>query len=218
MGKCSFTFASQIMRIIYDKEWYERHRLKTILDQTGDVPAEILCPLCKLPDSFRHWTSECQHIALLTCRREILDSLPMPEGNRPVHIFTRAVLLLIPQLLRDTTEPERLWTSNLNSRLRQFMFSRLLGTLRKTGINAARTGLRSALATLAKRCHKMWVPRHAAKKVERSHMMSSVADSDGDSIVSILLWVDVDEIEVSQTCSVDDICTDSNSQGLIQHV
>ena len=76
--------------------------------------------------------------------------------------------------------------SSLNTRLRQSLFSRLPGILRKTGINAARTGLRSAITTLAKGRHKLRVARHAAKKVERSHMLASVVDSDGNSVPSIL--------------------------------
>ena len=106
MDKCSITYASQKMRIIYDKGWYGRHLLKAIRNMTGDVPIDSLCPLCKMPDSLRHWTSECQDNAMLTCRREILDSLPLPNGEKPLHQFTRAVSLIIPQLLNDTAEPE----------------------------------------------------------------------------------------------------------------
>ena len=38
-------------------------------------------------------------------------------------------------------------------------------------------------------------------------MPASVADLDGSSVASILSWVDDDEIDVSQTRSVDDIFT-----------
>ena len=48
----------------------------------------------------------------------------------------------------------------------------------------------------------MWVARYAAKRVEQSQMMTSGDASDGDSVDSTLSWVDEDEIEVSQTCSV----------------
>ena len=116
-------------------------------------------------------------------------------------------MLLIPQLLRDTMEPERLWASNLNTRLRQSLISRLPGTLREIGISAARSGLRSALETLAKGCHNMWVARHAAKRVENKQMPASGVTSDGDSVDSILSWVDEDAFEVSLTCSVDDAFT-----------
>ena len=160
---------------------------KAIQNRTGDVSVESLCQLCKMPDSLRHWTSECQDTAMMTCRREILDSLPMPEGDKPVHIFTRAISVILPHLLSDTIEHERLWMCNLNTRLRQSLFSRLPGTLRKTGINVARLGLRSALETLAKGCHKLWVGRHAAKQVECSQTVPQADDSDGDSVIS-MLW------------------------------
>ena len=86
----------------------------------------------------------------------------------------------------------------------QSLFSRLPGTLRKTGINASRTGLRNALETLAKGCHKLWVTRHAAKKVDRSQESAPVGESEGDSVATILSWVDEDDDEVEQTRSVDD--------------
>ena len=122
--------------------------------------------------------------------------------------------MLIPQLLRDTLEPERLWTSNLNTQLlwtsnlntqlRQLLFSRLPGTLRETGINAARSGLRCALETLANaarselRCGletlaKDCVARHATKRLEQNQMVSGDI-SDGDSADSMLSWVNEDEI------------------------
>ena len=206
------------MRIIYDKGWYGRHLLKAIQNMTGDVPADSLCPLCKMPDSLRHWTSECQDNAMLTCRREILDSLPLPNGEKPLHQFTRAVSLIIPQLLRDTTEPERLWTCNLNTRLRQSLFGRLPATLRKTGINVARSGLRSALEKLAKGCHKLWVARHAAKRAETSPITMPGDESDDNSVTSLLSWVDANDTEAFQTCSVDDDLTpvqddDESEQG-----
>ena len=141
---------------------------KAIQDQTGDAPVESLSPLCKMPDSLRQWTSECRDPAMLACKPEILGSLHMPVGDKPAHIFTKEVSLLISQLLRDTLEPERWWTSNLNTRLHQSLFSRLLLALRKIGINVAQSGLRSALETLMKGCHKLWVARHAAKRVERN--------------------------------------------------
>ena len=100
MEKCSITYASQKLRIIYDKGWYGRHKLKTIQDYTEDLPLDSLCSLRMITDSLRHWASECQDMALATCRVEILTSLPMPEDDMPKHIFTREISLLIPQLLR----------------------------------------------------------------------------------------------------------------------
>ena len=50
----------------------------------------------------------------------------------------------------------------------------------------------------------MWVAQHAAKRVERKRMGDA---SDGESVYSILAWVDEGETEVSLTCSVDDILT-----------
>ena len=92
---------------------------KTRKDKTGDVPVECLCPLCNMLDSLRHWTSEFQDAAMLIRRREILDSLLMPDSEKIVHIFKRETSLLIPQLPRDTLEPERLWKFNLNTCLRK---------------------------------------------------------------------------------------------------
>ena len=94
-------------------------------------------------------------------------------------------------------EPERLLTSNLNTRLRQSLLSRLPATLRKIGINAARSGLRSALETLAKGCHEMWVARRAAKRVGKMQVPTSGEMSDVDSVDTILLWLDEDAFEVS---------------------
>ena len=116
--------------------------------------------------------------------------------------------------MRDKMGHERLWTSNLNKRLHQSLLSRLLGTLGKTGINVARSGLRSTLETLAKGCHKMWVTRRAAKRVERSQVMAAGEASDGDSVPLILFWVAEEEIEVSQTSSVDDILTPEQDESL----
>ena len=90
----------------------------------------------------------------------------MPEADKPVHIFTSPVLLLIPQLLKDTTEPERLWMSNLNTRLRDSFFTRLPESLRENNIDDDQ----NASETLAKGRHKMWVTRHAATRVERSQI------------------------------------------------
>ena len=140
-------------------------------------------PLCNMYDSLSHWMSECQDPALSTCRREILESLPMPEGDKPAHIFTREISLLMPQLLIDTMEPERLWKTNLNTRLRQSLLSCLPGTLRKIGINAVRSGLCSALETL-KRCHKLWVERHAAKKNYHSVRLTGSDEMLTSSMVS----------------------------------
>ena len=63
----------------------------------------------------------------------------------------------------------------------------------------------------------MWVARQAAKRVERGQTVPQADDSDGDSVSSILSWVDEDETEVSQTCTEDDLLTseqddDTNSQ------
>ena len=135
---------------------------------------------------------------MLTCRREILDSLPKPNGDKPVHIFLRAVSFLLPQLQRDITESERVWTSNFNTRLRQSLFSRLPGTLRKIGINASRSGLRCTLETLAKGCHKLWVTRHATKKVDLSQGSAPADESDGDSAATILSLVDEEDGEEEQ--------------------
>ena len=195
------------LRIIYDKGWYERHKLKAIQDHTGDVPLDSLCPLCKIPDSLRHWTSECQDTALTICRNEVLNSIPKPEGDKPAHIFTREISLIIPQLLIDTTEPERVWTSNLITRLPQLLFSRLPSTLRKIGVTAARSGLRTSLETLAKGCHKLWVARHAAMKEDKVQHQVPGDASDGDSVDSISSLMDEDAVEMSQTISVDDKLT-----------
>ena len=176
-------------------------------DHTEDVPLDILRLLCMMPDYLRHWTSECQDKALANCRVEILRSLPMPEGDKPAHIFTREVSLLIPQLLRDTPEPERVWTSNFNTRLCQLLFSRLPATLRKIGITAARSGMRTALETLAKGCHKLWVARHEAMTKAKVNHQDPVDVSDGDSVDSLSSWHDEDGVEMSQTLSVDDEMT-----------
>ena len=66
----------------------------------------------------------------------------------------------------------------------------------------------------------MWVARHAAKRVERRQTTAPDETSGGDSVDSTCSWVDEDEMEVLQTCSVDDILTpnqdeneDKDSQG-----
>ena len=115
-------------------------------------------------------------------------------------------------------EPESLWRCYLNTRLRQSLFSRLPSTLRKTCINVARSGLRSALETLANGCHKLWVARHAVKRVESSQITMSGDESDINSITTLLSWADEDDTEAFQTCSVDDELTpeqydDVTSQG-----
>ena len=71
-----------------------------------DLPEDSLCPLCGYADSLRHWISECQHNAMVECRREILESLPHPQGEKESEIFMRAISALIPQLLSTSFEPD----------------------------------------------------------------------------------------------------------------
>ena len=96
------------MRVVYDKGWYGRRVKKSMQDQRGDDPFESLFSLCKMPDLLRHRTSEFQDPAILTCTIAILDSLLLPEGDKPLHIFKRAVSFFIPHLVRDTPKPGRL--------------------------------------------------------------------------------------------------------------
>ena len=113
-------------------------------------PDEGRFTLCKMSDFPRNRTSECQDPAILTFRRNFLGSLPMSEGDKPAQFSPREVSLVISKLVRDAAEPESSWASNLNTLLRQSMFSRLPGTIRNTGINVAQSELWGALETLLK--------------------------------------------------------------------
>ena len=49
-------------------------------------------------------------------------------------------------------------------------------------------------------------------------MIASNNASDGDSVDSSLSWVDNDEIEVSQTCSVDGISTPDQNDSQVENM
>ena len=117
MECCSLSYAAKKIRILYDKGRRGWHVLKGIKNRVElDQPDDILCSLCDHLDLLLHWLSGCQHLPMVECRREIIASLPHPEGNNTSQVFGRAISTMIPRLLITTHEPERGWTSNfLNS-------------------------------------------------------------------------------------------------------
>ena len=70
MEHCSISYPAKKLRILYDKGWYGRHTLKGLdILEEQDIPEDSLCPLCGHADSLRHWLAECQHEAMVECRR-----------------------------------------------------------------------------------------------------------------------------------------------------
>ena len=107
MEYCSISYSAKKLRILYDKGWNGRHTLKRLeILEEQDVPEDSLCPLCGYADSLKHWLSECQHNTTVECRREILESLPHPQGEKESDIFIRALSALISRLLATSREPE----------------------------------------------------------------------------------------------------------------
>ena len=70
------------------KGWYWRHSLKGLADmEEEDNPEESFRPFSGIADLLRHWLAECQQMAMVACRREILESLPHPK--RVPALFSR---------------------------------------------------------------------------------------------------------------------------------
>ena len=184
MEHCSISYAAKKLRILYDKGWYGRHILKGIDNlEDQDIPEDSLCPLCGQPDSLRHWLSECQHSAMVECRRDILESLPHPQGDKASDIFTRAISALIPRLLANTSEPERVWTSNFTHSLRCRMWSMVPRDLESTPVDMARKGFIVTMGALAKGCHRLWVTRHSSnKRIGPKRIRHIVGDTEEEDV------------------------------------
>ena len=107
--------------------------------------------------------------------------------SKIITCFHRAVSPIIPQLLVESSEQDRAWTSNFSTHLCQSLWDRLSKSVRKTNINSAREGLRSTLESLAVGYHSLEVARHTEIK-PRSPLKATIYTSGAESIDSILPW------------------------------
>ena len=71
--------------------------------------------ICRLVEAL---VIKFKHDAMVECRREIIESLPHPQGDEESEAFTRTISALILRLLATSREPERVWASNFTHSLR----------------------------------------------------------------------------------------------------
>ena len=95
-------------RLLLDKYWHGRNRLKE-----NDIdPQEALeigqCRLCQAPDSQAHMLHLYTDATTASLRKDVLVTLRKA-------IFTNDKGHIFLQILQDTNEPERIWLGNLSS-------------------------------------------------------------------------------------------------------